>query len=143
MHEEWMRTICQIGIFMLCARTISHFRPREAYEKYFKLLLGIMVLVQVFLPFGRLFFGMDAALLQEGVAQFERKLEQSMEAAAKQALVVEKKMEQMSMLEVQQRLEEQQLSEGQTEEPQSQAQMQTAKQQGVVEPVEIEVTIGQ
>lgn len=34
----------QIGIFLICAQTIIHFRPKAVYEKYFRWLLGMMIL---------------------------------------------------------------------------------------------------
>ncbi len=35
---------------MICAQTIVHFRPKAVYEKYLKLLLGIMILIQLVTP---------------------------------------------------------------------------------------------
>ncbi|MBR4086012.1 MAG: hypothetical protein IKK33_17195 [Lachnospiraceae bacterium] len=37
--------IGQIVIFMICARTLLHFRAKESYEKYLKLLVSLMLLV--------------------------------------------------------------------------------------------------
>ncbi|MDE6926541.1 MAG: hypothetical protein K2P59_15025, partial [Acetatifactor sp.] len=57
------QTICRIGIFMICAQTVIHFRPQESYEKYLKLLVSAMVLIQMFLPVSRLLFHGDGGEL--------------------------------------------------------------------------------
>jgi len=40
----------QVGVFMVCAQTILHFKPQQKYDKYLKLLVGIMVLAQLTMP---------------------------------------------------------------------------------------------
>lgn len=35
---------------MVCAKTILHFKPQQKYDKYLKLLVGIMVMVQLISP---------------------------------------------------------------------------------------------
>ena len=42
--------IGQIAIFMICARTLLHFRAKESYEKYLKLLVSLMLLVLLVEP---------------------------------------------------------------------------------------------
>lgn len=42
--------IGQIAIFMVCAKTLLHFRAKEAYEKYLKLLISLMLLVLLVEP---------------------------------------------------------------------------------------------
>lgn len=50
MGEQLFGLIRQVGIFIVCAQTIAHFRPRGSYEKYLKLLVSIMIMVQIVLP---------------------------------------------------------------------------------------------
>lgn len=52
---ELFRTIRQIAVFMICAQAILHFKPSAKYEKYLKLLISVMVLVQLLLPFLKVF----------------------------------------------------------------------------------------
>ena len=59
MQNSLFQAICKIGIFMICARAIIQFRPREVYEKYLRFLAGIMILIQLFLPVGKLLLGKD------------------------------------------------------------------------------------
>ncbi len=48
--EDLLSKIGQIAIFMLCARTLLHFRAKETYEKYLKLLVSLMLLVLLVEP---------------------------------------------------------------------------------------------
>ena len=92
---------------MICAQALVHFRPREAYEKYLKLLVSVMILIQLFLPIGSLFLGggrQDAARQLEA---FGRELEQGLEDAAGEAAAADELLEQMTLEEVRRRIEEQ------------------------------------
>ncbi len=50
MGNRLLEVIKQVGIFMICAQMIVHFKPSEKYNKYIKLLVSIMVLVQLAVP---------------------------------------------------------------------------------------------
>lgn len=51
-------TIRRVGIFMICAQMIVHLKPNESYEKYLKLLMSVMVMVQIIFPIMQ-FLGSD------------------------------------------------------------------------------------
>lgn len=102
-----LQTICRIGIFMICAQAIVHFRPRETYEKYLKLLVSVMVLIQLFLPMGSFLFGGGMEQALEGLALFRTQMEQEMESAAQEAAAADKLLEQMTLEEVRKRVEDQ------------------------------------
>lgn len=53
--EELLHKIGEIAIFMICARTLLHFRAKESYEKYLKLLVSLMLLVLLAEPLMELF----------------------------------------------------------------------------------------
>ena len=92
---------------MICAQALVHFRPREAYEKYLKLLVSVMILIQLFLPIGSLFLGggrQDAARQLEA---FGRELEQEMQKAQESAFQTDGLLEQMALEEVRRRIEQQ------------------------------------
>lgn len=55
MRDAFLGSVKQLGIFMICAQAILHFRPDSSYEKYMKLVIGIMVLVQLVIPFAKIF----------------------------------------------------------------------------------------
>lgn len=100
MLQSFFRTICRVGIFMICAQALMHFRAGDAYEKYLKLLVSIMILIQLFLPVGNFFLGkgtLDTAGILE---QFRRGLEQGMREAEKNAAAADKLLEQMTLEEI-------------------------------------------
>lgn len=102
-----LRTICRIGIFMICAQAIVHFRPKETYEKYLKLLVSVMILIQLFLPMGSFLLGGGMEQTLERLALFRTQLEQDMESAAQEAAAADKLLENMTLEEVRKRVEDQ------------------------------------
>ena len=48
--NEFFAVIRRVGIFIICAQMITHFRPKASYEKYLRLLVSTMVMVQLLLP---------------------------------------------------------------------------------------------
>ena len=69
-----MRSLIQyitgIGIFMICAQVLIHFRPDGSYEKYLKLLVSIMILIQLVSPILQLVRGEWD--LEAGLASLEQ-----------------------------------------------------------------------
>lgn len=53
--EDLLSKVGQIAIFMICARTLLHFRAKESYEKYLKLLVSLMILVLLVEPLMEVF----------------------------------------------------------------------------------------
>ncbi len=96
-----------MGIFMICAQAVVHFRPKESYEKYLKLLVSVIVLIQVFLPIGSFLLGDGRQNAARALEQFGRELEQGLEDAAGEAAAADELLEQMTLEEVMRRLEEQ------------------------------------
>ena len=78
MVSDLFRSICQVGVFMICAQAIVHFRPKGSYEKYLKVLVSVMILIQIFLPISRLFSKDIQTDVTAMVREFEQKLNQSM-----------------------------------------------------------------
>lgn len=50
MGEKLFLLIRQIGIFMICAQMLLHFKASESYGKYIRLLMSMMVLIQLAAP---------------------------------------------------------------------------------------------
>lgn len=107
MINSLFQAICRTGIFMICAQAIVHFRPQESYEKYLKLLVSVMVLVQIFLPLGSFLAGIGGEDARVQLESFRESLEQSMEEARQQAEETDALLEQMTLEEVRRRMEEQ------------------------------------
>lgn len=59
-----LERIGQIAVFMICAQTLMHFRAKESYEKYLKLLVSMMLLLLIAEPLmGLLGKGTDVDLI--------------------------------------------------------------------------------
>lgn len=83
---QWLyRVVGQAGIFLICAQTIVHFRPKEAYEKYLKLLLSVMLLTQLLQPVLTVFSGGVEQNAQAQVEEFTEELQSVLNRASEQA----------------------------------------------------------
>ena len=83
---QWLyRVVGQAGIFLICAQTIVHFRPKEAYEKYLKLLLSVMLLTQLLQPVLTGFGGGVEQNAQAQVEEFTEELQSVLNRASEQA----------------------------------------------------------
>ena len=82
MYSYLMESICKTGIFIICAQVLLHFRPKASYEKYLKMLVSAMILIQLFMPMSELFKQGQGQTLKERVAWFEAELELRMNEAA-------------------------------------------------------------
>lgn len=83
---QWLyRVVGQAGIFLICAQTIVHFRPKEAYEKYLKLLLSVMLLTQLLQPVLSVFGGGADQNVQAQVEEFTEELQSVLIRASERA----------------------------------------------------------
>lgn len=62
----------QVGIFMVCAQTVVHFKPQQKYDKYLKLLIGIMVIAQLVSPIFRFLNGNEISLETDRLQEWEQ-----------------------------------------------------------------------
>ena len=92
MQSGIVKTIFQIGIFLICAQAIVHFRPKAYYEKYLKMLVSIMILMQLFLAVGGIFSEAGKAKLQESMQRFTENLNEGMRQASENAFLTEQDM---------------------------------------------------
>lgn len=83
---QWLyHVIGQVGIFLICAQTLVHFRPRESYEKYLKLLLSVMLLIQLLQPLLTVLGGDKIAGTDVQATEFAEEIRTVLEQAAVQA----------------------------------------------------------
>ena len=83
---QWLyRVIGQAGIFLICAQTVVHFRPKESYDKYLKLLLSVMLLLQLMQPAFTVLGGGEVWNAEEQVAGFTEELQTVLIRASEQA----------------------------------------------------------
>ena len=82
-----VRELGRLTIFMVCAQLIVCFRPKESYEKYLKLLMTGLILMQFLRPVQRL-LSMDTTDLEGALWEFqERFYEQEGEALRQEETV--------------------------------------------------------
>lgn len=106
MQTALFEMICRVGIFMICAQAMIHFRPKGSYEKYLKLLVSVMLLIQIFQPVSKFFSGTTGADLQSRMEWYEQALQEGMAEAAAQNSAAERLLEQMTMEELNRRIQE-------------------------------------
>ncbi len=76
MGYSFLEFMKRIGIFIICAQSFLHFTAGKSYEKYIKLLIGMMILAQFVVPVRALFLSGENAELWEEVERFQSELEE-------------------------------------------------------------------
>ncbi|MBD5522216.1 MAG: hypothetical protein HDR03_13520 [Lachnospiraceae bacterium] len=81
--SSFVESICKIGIFMIAAQAVIHFAPAAKYEKYMKLVVGIIVLLQFLVPINKITDGIDGSWEAEAdwsgqLANMENELEKGL-----------------------------------------------------------------
>ncbi len=107
MLDAFFEAICRVGIFMICAQAVVHFRPQESYEKYLKLIVSVMILLQLFLPIGGVFLAGGKTDVAKQLTKLTQSIEEGRRLAEEKAAETEEMLEQMTLEEVQKRIEAQ------------------------------------
>lgn len=111
MLNSFFQAICRVGIFMICAQAIVHFRAQDAYEKYLKFLVSIMILIQLLLPIGSFLLGGQELDVAEVLELMKEGMEQGVRAAEENAAAADEILGQMTLEEIRRRVEEQKQSD--------------------------------
>ena len=106
MWENFFHAVCRVGVFVICAQAILCFRPRQSHEKYLKLLVSVMILVQIFQPVARILGAEGSGEIQERIAWFQEQLDQEMARSAGEGMVSQELLDRMTLSQVRERLEE-------------------------------------
>ncbi|MCD7835359.1 MAG: stage III sporulation protein AF [Lachnospiraceae bacterium] len=106
MHSEFFNTICRVGIFMICAQTIVHFRPNGSYEKYIKLLVSVMLLIQILKPVMDIFGESSSEDFEVRIAWFDEQLQEGLYKAEEGAESAEEIINQMTLDEAYEKITE-------------------------------------
>ena len=101
MMDSFFDSICKVGVFVICAQAMVHFKPREVYEKYLRYLVSIMVLIQLFVPLGSFLLGEGNEKMMYALSQFESKLQNSKDGIEESMRLAEERLESMTLEEVQ------------------------------------------
>ncbi len=105
MWEGLLDSIRQMGGFMICAQALIYFKPKSSYEKYLKLLVSAMILVQLLSPVAALLSGKEGQSLEERIAFYSNSFEQGMGEAALQEYRVEQIRQQLLTTQIRAQME--------------------------------------
>ena len=105
MWEGLLNSIRQMGVFMICAQALIYFKPKGSYEKYLKLLVSAMILVQLLSPVAALLAGKEGQSLEERIAFYGSSFEQGMGEAALQEYRVEQIRQQLLTTQIREQME--------------------------------------
>lgn len=104
MGENLFQIIKQVGIFMICAQMILHFKPAQSYGKYIRLLMSMMVLAQLAVPIMGIFGRKGESSFQNRLYFYDAELEQQMEKISVTCDTAEKMLESLTMEEIKTRI---------------------------------------
>lgn len=105
MGTRLLEIVKQVGVFIICAQMILHFKPAESYGKYLRLLMSTMVLVQLVVPVFGLLKGNVQETFVDRVSFYREELEDNMEKISLTGALAEDILERMTLEEVKKRLE--------------------------------------
>lgn len=104
MGESFVQIIKRVGIFMVCAQMLLHFKPSESYGKYIRLLMSVMVLAQLIAPVMEIFGRQSEVSFEERILFYDEVLHQSMAEADRTGAQAQALLEKMTLEEVKSRI---------------------------------------
>ncbi|MCL2050110.1 MAG: stage III sporulation protein AF [Lachnospiraceae bacterium] len=75
MINEFLEFIKRMGIFLICAESILYFAPGNSYQKYIRVLIGFMILMQFMIPVKAILTGQDRTSIENQVNEFRLQIE--------------------------------------------------------------------
>ncbi|MCL2253555.1 MAG: stage III sporulation protein AF [Lachnospiraceae bacterium] len=75
MLYDFLEFIKRIGIFLICAECLLYFAPGNSYQKYIRVLVGFMILMQFMVPVRTMLGGNDLADIESQVNEFRVEME--------------------------------------------------------------------
>lgn len=106
-----LRIVGQVGIFMICAQAVLHFKPAESYGKYIRLLISLMVLVQLIVPVLEIFGASGKDAFSGRVAFYDEELVKHMEEVNITSVSAEKLLEELTLEEIKTRINNEEAQE--------------------------------
>lgn len=103
-----LEKIGQLAVFLICAQTLVHFRAKESYEKYMKLLVSMMLLILLVEPIMHLFKKQDNGTFLEQVQWYEQQLQEIVTATGLENQEIQQRLQEIT----QRRVEEAAEAEG-------------------------------
>lgn len=116
MGESLLQIIKRVGIFMVCAQMLLHFKPSESYGKYIRLLMSMMVLAQLVSPVMAILGRGNDISFGEQIMKYEEIFRLGMEEADTAGAEAQALLERMTLEEVKSRINSQKETEETSEE---------------------------
>lgn len=137
MGESWFGIIKQVGIFMICAQMLLHFKASENYGKYIRLLMSMMVLIQLAVPLSGLLRGRTGENLAQGLTRYETLLTEQRGEINEACIQAEQLLEELTLEEIKTRINNQKTEECEREEDISEETADAKTASVTIEPIEI------
>lgn len=137
MGESWFEVIKQVGIFMICAQMLLHFKASENYGKYIRLLMSMMVLIQLAVPLSSLLRGRTGENLAQGLTRYETLLTEQRGEINASCIQAEQLLEELTLEEIKTRINNQKTEECEREEDTSEETADAKTASVTIEPIEI------
>lgn len=137
MGESWFEVIKQVGIFMICAQMLLHFKASENYGKYIRLLMSMMVLIQLAVPLSGLLQGRTGENLAQGLTRYETLLTEQRGEINASCIQAEQLLEELTLEEIKTRINNQKTEECEREEDTSEETADAKTAPVTIEPIEI------
>ncbi len=137
MGESWFEVIKQVGIFMICAQMLLHFKASENYGKYIRLLMSMMVLIQLAVPLSGLLRGRTGENLAQGLTRYETLLTEQRGEINEACIQAEQLLEELTLEEIKTRINNQKTEESEQREDTSEETADAKTASVTIEPIEI------
>lgn len=137
MGESWFEVIKQVGIFMICAQMLLHFKASENYGKYIRLLMSMMVLIQLAVPLSGLLQGRTGENLAQGLTRYETLLTEQRGEINEACIQAEQLLEELTLEEIKTRINNQKTEESEQREDTSEETADAKTAPVTIEPIEI------
>ncbi len=96
MGSRFLDVLKDMGVFLLCVRSLMHLTADKSYEKYIRMLCGMVILIQLAEPVSSLYADTSADELWKEVERMETALAQDMEAY-RQSMLEEESLQEASL----------------------------------------------
>ena len=137
MGESWFEVIKQVGIFMICAQMLLHFKASENYGKYIRLLMSMMVLIQLAVPLSGLLRGRTGENLAQGLTRYETLLTEQRGEINEACIQAEQLLEELTLEEIKTRINNQKTEDSEQREDTSEETADAKTAPVTIEPIEI------
>lgn len=91
-----LKDITDMAVFLVCAQTLLHFRAKDSYEKYIRLLISMMLLLLLITPVLELLGAKGNNGFWDKITSYEQKMEEVMGKGLLQEEEIEELLQQIT-----------------------------------------------